>query len=250
MELENRIVYGPLWSRRFGWDLGINLLPTDRKLCVLDCVYCQYGFSPRLDNRRTRFPNVRDVIREWKQQLDHARSIGAPLKHTTVSGNGEPTMHPHFAEIAAGLVDYRNAHAPEVRLAVLSNGYRIHDPAIRKALESFNEPVIKFDSAIPAKYEQLDQPQYAFNLPRLIQDLQGFKKLQLQTMFVKGWNDGAEDLREWRKALGAIQPQLVQIYTIARDTAVPGLCALSSKALNRIAHETTAIVNVPVKAYF
>jgi wyosine [tRNA(Phe)-imidazoG37] synthetase (radical SAM superfamily) len=249
MVLEDRIVYGPLWSRRFGWDLGINLLPTDRKLCVLDCVYCQYGFTPRLHNRRTRFPNVREVIREWKRQLDHARKIGVPLKHTTVSGNGEPTMHPHFAEIAAGLAKWRNANAPEVRLAVLSNGYRIHDPTIRKALQMFDEPVIKLDSAITEKYEQLDQPQYAFNLPRFIKNLQRFKKLQLQTMFVKGWNDEAEDLREWRKALSEIKPQLVQIYTIARDTAVPGLCPLSSKALQRIAHETTQMINVPVKAY-
>jgi wyosine [tRNA(Phe)-imidazoG37] synthetase (radical SAM superfamily) len=43
--LQRGIIYGPVPSRRLGRSLGINLLPTDHKLCSFNCLYCQYGWT-------------------------------------------------------------------------------------------------------------------------------------------------------------------------------------------------------------
>ena len=43
--LFDAIVYGPIHSRRLGTSLGINLMPTNAKLCTFDCVYCECGFN-------------------------------------------------------------------------------------------------------------------------------------------------------------------------------------------------------------
>ena len=40
-----RIIYGPVRSRRLGRSLGINLLPTGMKICNMNCAYCQYGWT-------------------------------------------------------------------------------------------------------------------------------------------------------------------------------------------------------------
>jgi len=39
LELQCDVIYGPIHSRRLGSSLGINLLPTSRKLCTFDCIY-------------------------------------------------------------------------------------------------------------------------------------------------------------------------------------------------------------------
>ena len=38
--LFDRVIFGPIISRRFGISLGINLIPTTKKICTFDCVYC------------------------------------------------------------------------------------------------------------------------------------------------------------------------------------------------------------------
>jgi len=45
LPLLDRIVYGPVRSRRLGASLGINLLPAGMKICNMDCAYCQYGWT-------------------------------------------------------------------------------------------------------------------------------------------------------------------------------------------------------------
>ena len=41
--LFDKIVFGPIHSRRLGISLGMNLLPTDGKLCSFNCIYCECG---------------------------------------------------------------------------------------------------------------------------------------------------------------------------------------------------------------
>jgi len=65
LPLETGITYGPLFSRRLGLSLGVNLLPTGYKLCSFDCVYCHYGRTEvkTLAPPPRDFPWTRDVLR-------------------------------------------------------------------------------------------------------------------------------------------------------------------------------------------
>jgi len=249
MQVEKSVVYGPVNSRRFGWDLGINLLPINRKLCTFDCIYCQYGYSLPLRNEQLRFPQISEIISAWEKEIQLARQNGIPLKHTTLSGNGEPTMHPDFVNVVAEIVRWRNQNAPEMKLALLSNGYRLQDPEIRNSIQQVDEPIVKLDSAIPEKLRLINRPLTDYSLSRLIENLQKCGRIIVQTMFIKGWNHERWDLLHWQNALLQIRPESVQIYTVARDTALPGLCALGEGELLRIAKETTRLLNIPVQAF-
>ena len=46
ISLQRGIVYGPVPSRRLGQSRGINLLPTDHKLCSFNCLYCRAFPAP------------------------------------------------------------------------------------------------------------------------------------------------------------------------------------------------------------
>ena len=45
--LFDKIIFGPVKSRRLGVSLGINLLPTNVKVCSFDCIYCECGRNPK-----------------------------------------------------------------------------------------------------------------------------------------------------------------------------------------------------------
>jgi len=249
MELESSCVYGPVWTRRFGWDLGVNLLPQDHKLCTFDCIYCQYGFTPPLRNDKFPFPSGSEIVNQWCKALQLSSARGILIRHTTFSGNGEPTMHPQFPEVAREVVKWRDRYLPEVTLAVFSNGYRVHDPEIRQAMSLFDEPVVKFDSAVPQTFRRMNQPLIRITPDALVNALRGWNRVMIQTMFIHGWNDSLEELELWRRALKEIRPREVQIYTITRLPAKAGLIPVQKQKLEQIAEETTRLLGIPVRAY-
>jgi len=168
--------------------------------------------------------------------------------HLTIAGNGEPTMHPYFTEIAQKIIEWRDQNVPGLRLALLSNGYRIHQPEIRHAMTLFDEPIVKLDCAISEKIMSVNHPTFLFHLNQFIEDLKKCDHLIIQTMFVKGYNDGPEDLREWMEALKRIQPSEVQIYTITRTPPNP-ISPISNQELQAIANITSTLIEIPVHAY-
>ena len=43
--LFHSFIFGPIHSRRLGTSLGVNLMPSDGKVCSFDCLYCEAGFN-------------------------------------------------------------------------------------------------------------------------------------------------------------------------------------------------------------
>ena len=43
--LFEEIVFGPIKSRRLGVSLGVNVLPTEKKYCSFNCIYCECGWN-------------------------------------------------------------------------------------------------------------------------------------------------------------------------------------------------------------
>ena len=56
----DKIVFGPIYSRRLGSSLGVNILPQEGKMCNFDCVYCECGWN-RDGRSSSRFPVAEEV---------------------------------------------------------------------------------------------------------------------------------------------------------------------------------------------
>ncbi|MGQ1946361.1 radical SAM protein [Geofilum sp. OHC36d9] len=241
--LFNEIIFGPVKSRRLGVSLGINLLPTYRKLCSFDCIYCECGFNPDKTAPKAELP-TRIQVKEALQQMLTKMGADQNLPDViTFAGNGEPTLHPEFAGIIDDTIELRNQLCPNARVAVLSNATRIGSQKVFNALLKVDDNIQKLDSGLASTIQLLDQPVGHFSLNKTVEQLKQFNgHVIIQTLFVKGSYKGQnidntqpEELTAWLQLINKIAPREVMVYTIARDTPVDTLEKISEKELNIIA---------------
>lgn len=156
LSLQRGVIYGPVDSRRLGRSLGINLLPTGYKLCAFDCIYCEYGRTKALTTKAKGgpFPTVGVVLRKVEEALRQVPD----LKYATFSGNGEPTLHPHFDALVEGVVHLRDEIRPEVKSAILSNSALVGKEEIREALVKLDLRIMKLDAGDPLTWRAINRP--------------------------------------------------------------------------------------------
>ena len=246
--LFHEMVFGPVRSRRLGISLGINLLPVGCKYCNFDCIYCECGLnSPllwrRAGRRSQNFPTREEIYTALEHKLTDMQQTGQLPDAITFSGNGEPTLHPDFAGIVDDTVSLRNRHAPHSKVSVLSNATMLHRQEIVDALKKTDMPILKLDSALDDTIKWLNQPTKKMPVSKRIAQLQLFDgQCIVQTMFLKGMyrdqpvdNTTPAELDAWERAILAIRPAKVMIYTIDRDTPADTLHKVSGEVLGKIA---------------
>jgi wyosine [tRNA(Phe)-imidazoG37] synthetase (radical SAM superfamily) len=242
MILFNQIIFGPVKSRRLGVSLGVNLLPTDAKICTFDCIYCECGFNTTVKD--SRLPKRDEVYKALEAKLQEMKAQNELPDVITFAGNGEPTLHPDFEFIIDDTIALRNQYCPDAKVSVLSNSTRMHKENIKKALLKVDNNILKFDTAFDDTLRKLDRPvSSTFNVAWQIAELKKFEgNLIIQTMFLKGENKGEwidnttdEEVTAWLEIVKDINPKQVMIYTIDRETPVKALQKISVEALNRIA---------------
>jgi wyosine [tRNA(Phe)-imidazoG37] synthetase (radical SAM superfamily) len=152
----------PVLSRRAGGiSVGVNF--NTNNACNWQCIYCQVpdltiGAAPELD-----FGLLAAELRGFLEQVRSGafyRRFQVPedqrtIKDIALSGNGEPTSVPRFAE-AVELIGNIAAEAglfPASRYVLITNGSLVHRPKIQEGLKALNrfggEVWFKLDSATP-----------------------------------------------------------------------------------------------------
>ncbi len=228
--LFDEIIFGPVTSRRLGVSLGINLLPTKRKICNFNCIYCECGWTRNSDKTAASLPQRREVYEALERKLSGMKEAGEKPDVITYAGNGEPTLHPEFPAIIDDSIALRDKYFPDARIAVLSNATTITDPLVKAALLKVDLNILKLDSAFDATIRIHNQPSVKINVDELISALAAFKgQLIIQTLFLRGTyktraidNTTPRELNAWLEALKKIKPSEVMIYTISRDTPPEG----------------------------
>lgn len=215
------IVFGPIFSRRLGSSLGVNLLPSKGKLCNFDCVYCECGWNKDGIAERI-FPRQADVEAAMEQKMSRAAAEGVPVDSITFSGNGEPTMNPDFPEIIDVTLRLRDKYFPDAKVSVLSNATLIGRKAVAQALMKVDNPILKIDASDDALVKQINKPVGTYRLDDVIENLRQFEgNFILQTMFLKSPDfdtTAPEPLEAWRKIVRELRPRQVMVYTIDRET--------------------------------
>ena len=250
-------IFGPIQSRRLGVSLGVNLMPSDGKICSFDCLYCEAGFNAQGAGKKG-LPSRDKVRRDLETKLADMWQKQEPLDVITFSGNGEPTLHPEFPGIIDDVLELRDRFYPDAKVSVLSNSTRIFDPAVADALDKVDNNILKLDSAVEETMRIIDRPNDpAFTVERLVEGLKRFSgRGIIQTMLLRGEHDGKnidnttpEELEALLEAYRRIEPKEVMLYSIDRTTPEERLRKVEQEELDRIS-EWFRNRGVPVQSRF
>nr|WP_294503064.1 radical SAM protein [uncultured Rhodopila sp.] len=210
----HRFLFGPVNSRRLGRSLGIDLLPF--KTCSLDCIYCECGWTTDKTLTRGELAPTSAVIAE----LDDYLPAHPDIDYVTFSGSGEPTLHTGIGTI----IDHLKRRHPQVKVAVLTNGTLLGDPAVQSGLAKADLVVPSLDGATETAFRAICRPADGVTVASVIDGIASFRRqftglLLLEIFIVPGINDSPGELSALKRAAAFIDPTAIQLNTL--DRAAP-----------------------------
>lgn len=247
--LFNDLVFGPLKSRRLGISLGVNLMPKAGKICSFDCIYCECGWNNAERDAHLIRPTKEAIEGALEQRLKELKGTTIEPESITFSGNGEPTLHPQFAEIVDIVIRLRELYCPKAVISVLTNGTMIGNEKVFNALNKIENNIVKLDGGTKECIEAINLPNFKFDLEKYISQLKRFNgNLTIQTLFLRGEHNGKNidnttenEVNQWIEYLKIIRPKRVMMYVIERATPEENLEKISKTELEAIAEKVKSI---------
>ncbi len=209
-----KYVFGPVPSRRLGYSLGVDILPS-KKTCNMNCIYCELGRGEKTCSKPSKCPPAEDIIFEVKNYCVKNHDFDC----ITITASGEPTLHENFSTILLNIK--RLTSKP---LVVLTNSSTLSKNSIRKALEHVDIVLPSLDAATPKGFRRVNRPHPDLNIECIIEGLSNLRKtmqgqMWLEILLVSGVNDSIEELYALKDAISRIAPHKIQLNTVARPPA-------------------------------
>jgi wyosine [tRNA(Phe)-imidazoG37] synthetase (radical SAM superfamily) len=220
-------VFGPVPSRRLGISLGVDLTPL--KTCTYDCLYCQVGKTTCVRAEPGPLVPIREVIRELDQKLKHLTP-----DVITISGSGEPTLHSEIAQLITHVRTSRN-----YRIAVITNGSLLWRGDVREKVLGADRIMPTLSTASEETFRAIHRPHASITLAMVIRGLRDLRQqyqgeLFLETMLLRGINDGEKEIDALKRLLEEISPDRIQLNTVARPPSDRSALALDRQRLEDI----------------
>ncbi len=250
-------VYPVLSRRAGGLSIGVNL--NIDKACNFDCIYCQVDRTqppPRRDVDLSQMADELGWMLRWAASGEIWNSpqfASTPpnlrrINDIAFSGDGEPTAYPHFdqaVQAAAGLRD--ELKLQEVRIIVLTNATLLDRPPVQRGLEILYQADgrlwAKLDAGTEEYYKLVDRT--SVGLTKALANIAAEGKrhpLIIQSLFMRvhGVPTPAAEFEAYLDRLRELSDsgcriELVQLYTIARQTAEAYATPLSREELDALA---------------
>jgi wyosine [tRNA(Phe)-imidazoG37] synthetase (radical SAM superfamily) len=221
-----KYLFGPVPSRRFGFSLGVDLVP--HKTCSLNCVFCEVGPTTCLAIERKEYVPVAEIERELTQW----RGGGGKADVISVTGAGEPTLHSGFGEILGFI-----RREIKIKSVLLTNSTLMHLPEVRRAASGADIVKATFSAWDEESFRNITRPHPGLRFLSLLEGLQIFRReysgeLWLEIFIVPGINSGIEQVKRIAELARSISPDKIQLNTAVRPTAQSGVTAASEKLLN------------------
>jgi wyosine [tRNA(Phe)-imidazoG37] synthetase (radical SAM superfamily) len=268
--LANRFVYTVVSSRARGLSIGINMNPDG--LCNFNCVYCEVNRNlPAMERRLDVGVMVEELettlslvqsgtIREYAPYRELSDDL-LKLRHVALSGDGEPTLSPIFAEVVQGVVHVRARHPKSFfKLALITNGTGLDSRPVQKSLRYFtcdDEIWIKLDAGTQSYMKRVNRSKVALENILANALLIGQQRpIVIQSLFalVAGEEPPEEEIDEYISRLNHLklngaQIALVQIYSASVPVARPDCRHMPLKTISRIRQRIKAETGLQAEVF-
>jgi wyosine [tRNA(Phe)-imidazoG37] synthetase (radical SAM superfamily) len=199
-------------------------------------VYCHYGWTKEQAVDFSKYHKDLPAIDEVVKSVARALKSPREFDFLTFSGNGEPTLYPHFAELVEEVASLRNKYRPKVKVALLSNSTGLARESILLSLSKIDFAVLKLDAGTDEKFWVINRPARGINFSEIIDSLCSAKELYILTLLIEGnpSNVTEDDLKAYFQKISFIQPKEVHIYSIDRPVPNRAISLVSKDRLEEI----------------
>jgi wyosine [tRNA(Phe)-imidazoG37] synthetase (radical SAM superfamily) len=253
--LVDGVTYGPFPSRRLGSSLGVNILPFGVKVCAFNCNYCQCGWTFNLVDNATlaswTWPTPDEVAVGLEARLKELAAAGTKIDSITISGNGEPTLHPDFGRVIEEILATRDRVAKGVPVHILTNGANLARPGVAEALNLLDERHVKLDGGTESMFLEMGSPTEDIGIWDVMRGVKGLSDFVIQAMFTQGRRDNSTpaEVDAWIEAVKKMKPKRVDVYSISREPADARSLPVPMERLQEIAALCEKRTGIPAQAY-
>ena len=268
--LGNRFVYAVISQRAHGLSIGVNLNPD--KACNFNCAYCEVNRDvPGRDNRVdldvmvAELENLLTVTFQGKlRDLPYFRTVPQELlslKGVALSGDGEPTLSPQFAEVVREVVHIRSkGQFPFFKLVLITNTAGLDLEEVRvglRLLTSRDEVWAKLDAGSQDYMNRVNRTDLRLEKVLANMLLIGRERpLVIQSLFplLDGQDPPAQEIELYLQQLLTLQREgarisQVQIYSAHRPSHHPNCGHLPLKSLSRIAQRVREFTGLKAEVF-
>ncbi len=222
-------IFGPVPSRRLGMSLGIDLIP--KKICSLDCVYCEVGKTTNLTLERREYIKAQDIKKELASYFEK----NPDPDYITFSGSGEPTLNIKIGEI----LEFIKTNKPDIPVALLTNGTMLFHKTVRDEIKGADVVLPSLDAATQDVFNKINRPAKNLTIDKYIKGLIEFRKefkgkIWLEVFILPGYNDTTQELIKLREIILDINPDTVQLNTLDRPGTVKNLKGATRSELDYV----------------
>ncbi|MFN4227511.1 MAG: radical SAM protein [Candidatus Ratteibacteria bacterium] len=202
-----RIVFGPVPSRRFGQSLGINNVPLPKR-CSYCCIYCQIGRTSIYLIERKEFYKPEEIKKQVKEMIEILKE--KKIDYISFVPDGEPTLDINLGKEIEILKEFG------IKIAVITNSSLIWRKDVRDDLKKADCVSLKIDAVSKDIWEKINRPNEKINLEAILKGIEIFSKefkgeLLTETLFVKDINDNGKEIEKIGEFLRKIKPDIAYI---------------------------------------
>ena len=268
--LENRFVYLVLSARAGGLSVGLNMNPD--KHCNFDCVYCEVDRDTPARESALDIDSMGDELVQTLEFVHSGRVREIPayatlpaellwLRQVALSGDGEPTLCPQFAEAVQAVAHVRaRGRFPFFKMVLITNASGLDLPPVRHGLKCFtgvDEVWCKLDVGTQAEMDRINRAQVP--LKKILANILRLgrrRPVVIQSLFAEfeGAGPSAIEIEEYSRRLWELksagaQIPLVQIYSATRPCGHAGCGHLPLRTLSRIAQSVRHATGLRVEVF-
>jgi wyosine [tRNA(Phe)-imidazoG37] synthetase (radical SAM superfamily) len=274
----NRFIYAVISQRARGLSIGVNLNPD--KFCNFDCVYCEVDRRPIPPNTALDLDVLTSELEQMLSRAYTGKMRELPgyayvpdellqVKEVALSGDGEPTLCPQFAEVVEAVVHVRAQRAfPFFKLVLITNATGLHLTQVQQGLKLLtreDEIWAKLDAGTQASFEQINRPKNSplncpqVTLSQVIENILTVAKerpVVIQSLFplIDGQGPTPNEIEEYAQRLKQLkeagaQIPLVQIYSAHRPAARVNCGHLPLRTLSQIAQCVRQVAGLKAEVF-
>ena len=269
--LDNRFVYAVVSPRARGLTLGVNMNPDKR--CNFDCLYCEVDRATPPRESTLDVGVMASELHRTLEQIRQGRLRTHPqyhslsdellrLRHVALSGDGEPTLSPHFAEVVQAVVHIRALGGfPFFNIVLITNATGLDRPHVQESLKRFtksDEIWVKLDGGTQEYLDKVSRMKDV-TLGKILSNILHLARQRpvvIQSLFpaINGEEPTAEDIHQYAQRLNELksdgaQISLVQIYSANRPMSHAECGHLPLKTLSHIAQVVRQVAGLPAEVF-